>query len=267
MNILAVGAHPDDIEFGCAHVLIQETRRGNRVKLLVLSRGEAASNGTPESREAEARAAARLIGAEIEFLDFGGDCHIQQTSANAHRLALEIRKFQPAIVLAPHTDENQHPDHAVVGKLVRDACRFARYGGLAPLRDAAPHTISSLYYYTITSEPGAPDIVIDISDVAKDWEASMLCHASQMKSRGYVDLRLAAARQHEAAQLRQALVPRVAEGLERVHLRLRDAQPPLVLARERDSKVGAHVEVKGGEFDKHTVVIERVKLVRRPVES
>ena len=68
MNILAVGAHPDDIEFGCAHVLIQEVRKGNNVKLLVLSRGEAGSNGTPEARESEARAAAKLIGADIDFL-------------------------------------------------------------------------------------------------------------------------------------------------------------------------------------------------------
>ena len=59
MNILAVGAHPDDIEFGCAHALIQEVRKGNHVKVLVLSRGEAGSNGTPEAREGEARAAHR----------------------------------------------------------------------------------------------------------------------------------------------------------------------------------------------------------------
>jgi LmbE family N-acetylglucosaminyl deacetylase len=130
MNILAVGAHPDDIEFGCAHVLIQEVRKGNRVKLLVLSRGEAGSNGTPDARESEARAAAKLIGAEIDFLDFGGDCHILRAPENAFKIAYEIRKFQPSIVLAPHTAENQHPDHAVVGHLVRDASRFARYGGL-----------------------------------------------------------------------------------------------------------------------------------------
>ena len=199
MNILAVGAHPDDIEFGCAHVLIQESRRGHRVKLLVLSLGEAASNGTPESREAEARAAAKLIGAGIDFVDFGGDCHLERKPENALKLASEIRKFQPDIVLAPHLDENQHPDHAVVGKLVRDACRLARYGGLNSLKGfslagTAPYTISSLYYYTITKEPGPPDILIDIGDVVKDWEAAMLAHASQMKSRGYVDLRLAAAR-------------------------------------------------------------------------
>ena len=106
MNILAIGAHPDDIEFGCAHVLIQEARRGHRVKLLVLSRGEAASSGTPEERETEARAAAKAIGAEIAFLDFGGDCHMERTPKNAFHLAAEIRQFQPAIVLAPHPDEN-----------------------------------------------------------------------------------------------------------------------------------------------------------------
>lgn len=199
MNILAVGAHPDDIEFGCAHVLIKESRRGNRVKLLVLSRGEAASNGTPESREVEARAAAKLVGAEIDFLHFGGDCHIEQTPENAIKLAAEIRKCQPAIVLAPHIDENQHPDHAVAGKLVRDACRLARYGGLSSLKGfslagTAPHAVTALYYYAITKEFGEPDIVIDVSDIVKDWETAMLAHASQMKSRAYVDLRLSAAR-------------------------------------------------------------------------
>src|SRR5258706_5541239 len=199
MNILAVGAHPDDIEFGCAHVLIQESRKNNAVKLLVLSRGEAASHGTPESREAEARAAAKLMRAEIDFLDFGGDCHMQRTPEYALKLAFEIRKFQPEIVLAPHTAEDQHPDHAVVGKLVRDACRLARYGGLDSLKGfslkgTAPHAVSALYYYTITKEFGAPDIVIDISDVAKDWETAMLAHASQMLSRNYADLRLSAAR-------------------------------------------------------------------------
>jgi len=199
MNILAVGAHPDDIEFGCAHLLIKEARRGNQLKLLVLSRGEAASNGTPESRETEARAAAKLMGAEIDFLDFGGDCHILRNPENALKLAYEIRKFQPGIVLAPHLDEDQHPDHAVAGKLMRDASRFARYGGIDSLKGfslkgTAPHTITALYYYTITKEFGAPDIVVDISDVAKDWEQAMLAHASQMQSRRYADLRLSAAR-------------------------------------------------------------------------
>ena len=194
MNILAVGAHPDDIEFGCAHVLIQEARRGNRVKLLVLSRGEASSNGTPESREEEARAAAALMRADIEFLDFGGDCHIEQSHKNAFTIARQIREFQPSIVLAPHTAENQHPDHPVVGKLVRDACRYARYTGLEDLNRHGSHSVTALYFYTITRTLADPDIVIDISDVVSEWEAAMKCHASQMRTRSYADLRLSAAR-------------------------------------------------------------------------
>ncbi len=194
MNILAIGAHPDDIEFGCAHALIQEARRGHVVKLLVLSRGEASSNGTPEIREAEAREAAKLIGASIEFLDFGGDCHIQATPANAFRIAAEIRQCKASIVLAPHPDENQHPDHSTVGKLVRDACRFARYRGLEELKSHEPHSIAALYFYPITVEPSKPDIVIDITGVANDWTRAMQCHASQMRTRGYMDLRLSAAR-------------------------------------------------------------------------
>ena len=100
MNILAIGPHPDDIEFGCAPILIKEMRRGNYVQLLVLSRGEAGSAGTPEGREQEARNAASLIGAAIEFLDFGGDCHLEYSPQNAFRIAAEIRKFKPQIVLA-----------------------------------------------------------------------------------------------------------------------------------------------------------------------
>ncbi len=199
MNILAIGAHPDDIEFGCAHVLIQEARRGHRVKLLVLSRGEAASSGTPEAREAEAREAAKVIGADLAFLDFGGDCHLERNPKNTFHLASEIRQFQPAIVLAPHPDENQHPDHAVTGRLTRDACRYARYAGLEVLKGfalpgTAPHSIAALYFYGITTEFGKPDVVVDISDVAKDWERAMQFHASQMQTRAYVDLRLTGAR-------------------------------------------------------------------------
>ncbi|MGH9559043.1 MAG: PIG-L family deacetylase [Bryobacteraceae bacterium] len=192
MNILAIGAHPDDVEFGCAPVLIKEIRRGNRVKLLVLSRGEAGTAGTPEVRERESRAAAARMGAEVEFLDFGGDCNLEYTIANRLAIARHIREFRPSIVLAPNTQENQHPDHSVAGKLTRDACRLARYGGL--LRPLAPHKIGSLYFYNITMHSGPPDVVIDIADTIEEWEAVIRCHESQVTNKNYVDLIKAAAR-------------------------------------------------------------------------
>ncbi len=194
MNILAIGPHPDDIEFGCAAVLIQEIRRGAAVKILVLSRGEAGSHGSPGGREQEARDAAALMGAEIEFLDFGGDCHIEHSPQNSIRIAQEIRKSRPQIVLAPNPAENQHPDHTAVGHAVRDACRLARYGGLEELRDHPPHKIGSLFFYNITTHAGRPDLVVDISGVVKEWELAMRCHASQLAGKSYLDLQLTSAR-------------------------------------------------------------------------
>lgn len=194
MNILAVGPHPDDIEFGCAPILIKEVRRGNQVKMLVLSRGEAGTAGTPEGRELESRKAAGLMGAAVDFLDFEGDCHLRYSPENAFRIAAEVRKIKPAIVLAPHPQENQHPDHAVAGKLVRDACRFARYGGLDELKALPVHRIDNLFFYNITQHLQKPDIIVDISDLLGDWEAVMNCHESQVKSKGYIELQKSGAR-------------------------------------------------------------------------
>src|SRR5947209_8022703 len=91
MKILAFGPHPDDIEFGCAPILMQEADRGHEVSILVATRGEAASSGTPEQREREARAAAKIIGASIDFLNLGGDCHIQCSAAANMLVARQIR--------------------------------------------------------------------------------------------------------------------------------------------------------------------------------
>src|SRR5215471_19251723 len=106
MNILAVGPHPDDLEFGCAPLLILEAAKKNRVKILVLSKGEAGTSGGPEERAAEATEAAGRIGAEIAFVDLGGDCHIRYTPETSIAIAREIRREKPEIVLAPHPNEN-----------------------------------------------------------------------------------------------------------------------------------------------------------------
>jgi N-acetylglucosamine malate deacetylase 1 len=188
-KILAVGPHPDDIEFGCAPVLIQEVRSGNQVRILVLTKGEASTSGTPEERIEEARAAAKVMGTEIEFLEMGGDCHLRQDTQSAVAIARQIRLFEPEIMLAPHPDENQHPDHVVASKLVRDAARLARYGGVAELRDLPRHAIGHLYFYSITQTfLPIPDIVIDVSSIESQWEQAIACHQSQMKTKTYLGL-------------------------------------------------------------------------------
>jgi LmbE family N-acetylglucosaminyl deacetylase len=200
MRILAVGAHPDDVEFGCAPILIQEVRNGHEARILVTSKGEAASAGEPEGRAQEARAAARIMGAAIQFLELGGDCHIEHNPANALMLAREIRRIKPEVILAPHLGENQHPDHSAVGKIVRDAARLARYGGLRDLEDLPPHQITSLYFYAITQVfVTPPELVVDATAARDTWEAAIQCHKSQMKTRNYLDLVMSRARTLGAA--------------------------------------------------------------------
>jgi N-acetylglucosamine malate deacetylase 1 len=189
MKLLAIGAHPDDIEFGCAPLLIKEVQKGNQVKILVLSLGEAGSSGTPEGRKQESINAAKIIGAEIEFLDFGGDCHIERLPENGFALAKVIREYQPNIVITPDTNENQHPDHAMAGKITRDAVRFARYGGLEELKNLPVHKIDSLYFYVITQFFGSePDLIIDVTSVQPQWQQAMEAHASQMQSKKYLEM-------------------------------------------------------------------------------
>jgi LmbE family N-acetylglucosaminyl deacetylase len=197
--LLAFGAHPDDIEFGCGGVIAGETRGGRAAHLVVCSRGEAASHGTPAQRVAEARKSAAILGATIEFIQLDGDAHLEIRAAHAIKLAGILRRVQPGIVLAPSTEENQHPDHARLGRLVRDAARLARYGGLKELRASPPHSINQLFFYALTpeSEPaGVTPVLIDISapEVVAAWTRAMEAHASQTATRNYAELQLARAR-------------------------------------------------------------------------
>ncbi len=189
MKILAIGAHPDDVEFGVSGLLIKEIANGAQVKIVIGSLGEAGSNGTPEGRKQEAESAAAHIGAEFEYIDLGGDCHIEDVPSNRKKVAEIIRIWKPDIVLAPSLTENQHPDHRAVAEIARSAARMARYGGLAELKQHPVHSISALYYYPSSAEfDKKPDIVIDVTEQYGKWVEAMSMHASQMKTRAYLNL-------------------------------------------------------------------------------
>ncbi len=197
--VLAFGAHPDDVEFGCGGVIAAETRAGRAAHFVVCSRGEAATHGTPAQRAAEAEKAAALLGATLEFIELDGDSHLEVRTAHAIKLAGIIRRVRPVILLAPSLVENQHPDHARLGRLVRDAARLARFGGIEELRGSPPHTVGGLFFYAVTPEAEPPDItpvLVDVSaaEVLSAWTAAMEAHASQARSRNYVELQLTRAR-------------------------------------------------------------------------
>jgi len=193
--LLAFGAHPDDIEFGCGGVIAQETRAGRKVHFVICSRGEAGTHGTPGQRAAESKKAAAILGATVEFIKLGGDAHFEIRAAHAIKLAGIIRRLRPAIVVAPSLVANQHPDHAKLGRIVRDAARLARYGGLKELRRAPSHAIEQLFYYAVTSEAEPANIMpvlIDVSapEILNAWTSAMEAHATQVAARNYVELQL-----------------------------------------------------------------------------
>jgi LmbE family N-acetylglucosaminyl deacetylase len=213
--LLAFGAHPDDIEFGCGAVVARETRDGRPAHFVICSRGESATRGTPAGRTAEARKAAALLGATIEFVELDGDANLEVRPAHALKLAAVIRRVRPGTVLAPSLVENQHPDHPRLGRIVRDASRLARYGGVAKLKARPAHAIGPLLYYAVSQEAepaGVLPVLMDVSDpgVIAAWTASMEAHASQLGTRNYVELQLARARVQglrAGVEFAQALYP------------------------------------------------------------
>ena len=188
--LLGFGAHPDDIEFACGGVIARETRAGRPAHLVVCSRGEA---GTP--RHAEGAAAPRRAGRPPSWgLRWNSCCWTAMPAwrcARRHAIALAgvIRRVRPAVVLAPSPVENQHPDHSRLGRMVRDAARLARYGGVAELApQAAPRDRAALLLrrdLRRRSRPALQPVLIDVSAPAilAAWTAAMEAHASQVRAR------------------------------------------------------------------------------------
>ena len=172
---------------------------GDTLILCICSRGESGTHGTPKQRTAEAKRAAALLGATVEFIELDGDAHLEISTAHTIKIAEILRRVRPGIVLAPSIIENQHPDHAKLGKMVRDSARVARYGGLKELRRSPPHLIEQLLFYAVTAESEPRDIspvLIDVSEpeIVAAWTAAMAAHKSQGATRNYVELQLTRSR-------------------------------------------------------------------------
>ena len=155
--LLAFGAHPDDIEFGCGGRQSRgETRAGRPAHLVVCSRGEAGSHGTPDAAAGRGPKGGRHPGRDHRI----PRTRRRRPSGSARGTRAETgRAFGGAsgLVLAPSLVGNQHPDHARLGHLVRDAARLARYGGVRELRRACRRMpIGHLFYYAVTPEAEPP---------------------------------------------------------------------------------------------------------------
>ena len=179
LDVLAIGAHPDDAELGCGGTLALLAQAGKRVGLLHLTAGEAGSRGTAESRRREAENAAAALGAsELAFLDCG-DGELRHGTAEEDALIAELRRLRPELVLGP-TPTDRHPDHGRAHRLVADACFYA---GLRRRGSGDPHRPAAVFSY-MQHDPFPPSFIVDVSAHWPTKERALDCYESQLHQPG-----------------------------------------------------------------------------------
>jgi bacillithiol biosynthesis deacetylase BshB1 len=181
LDVLAIGAHPDDVELGCGGTLAVLAARGRKVGILHLTRGEMGTRGTAEERIAEAEDAARALGAvEMDFLDCG-DGGLRTGATEEDSLIAKIRLWQPDLVLGP-TPFDRHPDHGRAHRLVEAACFYAGLRNRAP-EAGAPFRPAAVFSY-MQHDSFVPSFLVDVT---AGWEAkiaSMRAYRSQLHGGG-----------------------------------------------------------------------------------
>jgi bacillithiol biosynthesis deacetylase BshB1 len=178
-DILAVGAHPDDVELVMGGTVARETARGRRVAILDLTRGESGSRGTPETRIREAQAAAEILGVvHRESLSLP-DARLEPVPEQRDVVLEVVRRLQPRVVLTQHW-EQRHPDHQAASRLVYEACFFA---GLKNYDKGlgSPWRPAKLAYALTTTEVTEvkPSFVVDITAVWDTKLRAIAAYASQ----------------------------------------------------------------------------------------
>lgn len=177
LDILAIAAHPDDVELICGGTLIRAQMLGRSTGILDLAAGELASRGTPELRAKEAAKAAKVMGLTTrENLGFpdGGISNSPETRA---KVAMVIRKLQPDVIIT-HSLHGRHPDHPIVAQLVRDACFVAGLKKIEP--NVAPHRPRKvLHALSFREDHQKPTFVVDISAAFEKKLEAIRCYESQ----------------------------------------------------------------------------------------
>lgn len=177
LDVLAVMAHPDDAELLCGGALIRSAERGERTGVLDLTRGEAGTRGDPATRQAEAEAAAEVMGLAVRRNAGLPDAGLHNDEASRLRVAGLIRELRPRIVVT-HWREGRHPDHRVAAELVHDACFLA---GLARFpAPGAPHRPLKLVHALLYREDAPdPTFVVDITPQMDRKLEALACYPSQ----------------------------------------------------------------------------------------
>lgn len=177
LDILAFGAHADDVEIGMGGTIAKYAEKGLKIGICDLTEAELSSNGTVELRKREADKASEVLGVmyreNLKFPDRG----LFLEADMIRKVADMIRKYKPETVFAPYF-EDRHPDHGNCGRIVEEAVFSAGIKNYKTLLNSEPHRVKNIYFYMINGFH-KPDFVIDISMQMEIKKLSLEAYESQ----------------------------------------------------------------------------------------
>lgn len=175
LDILVIGAHADDAEIGMAGTILKHTQAGRKVGICDLTLSEMSSNGTVDSRKAEAAKAADVLGLAVRTNLGLPDRGLYINREQIEAVAMEIRRHRPRIVFAPYW-EDRHPDHVACSRLVQEAVFTAKLRRYRP--DVPPVTVEQLYFYFINDTVDS-DLMVEVTDVYEGKREALRAYRSQ----------------------------------------------------------------------------------------
>ena len=180
LDILAFGAHPDDIELSCAGTLLTEINIGKTVGIIDLTKGEMGTRGSATIRHTEAQNASKVLGVSIRENLAMEDGFFENNKANQLKIIAIIRKYKPAIILC-NAPEDRHPDHGKGANLVADACFLS---GLRKIETWENNTLQEAWrpkqvLHYVQDRYLTPNIVVDISAVHDQKIEAIKCYTTQ----------------------------------------------------------------------------------------
>lgn len=180
LDILAIGAHPDDVELSCAGTIAKEVANGKKVGILDLTRGELGTRGTAEIRDKEAEDAAKILGVSMRHnLEFSDGFFVNNTASQLEVIKI-LRKYRPDIVLCNAVDD-RHIDHGKGSKLVSDACFLSGLRKIETIHEKNHQKEwrpKHVYHY-IQWKDLTPDFVVDITGHLDKKLESVAAYKSQ----------------------------------------------------------------------------------------
>ena len=175
LDILVFGAHPDDVELGCAGTILKHIKQGLKVGIIDFTKGELGTRGTSETRTEETENATKILGVKMrENMGFK-DGFFQNDESHKLELIKKIRQYRPEIVIT-NAPSDRHPDHGKASNLTIESCFLA---GLEKIETGQEVWRPKHIYHYIQFNTILPDFVVDISDEMERKIESIICYKTQ----------------------------------------------------------------------------------------